>query len=153
MKKIIPFILTGGLVMIFFFLTTNKTFSQAGQSEYKPDTTTTRSGNSSSYTYVKGITPKRAMSLIGVSLGFASLVIGWRARKRAIVNIGNGGRNGAIVALLLATTAILLSIIHLNISAGAVFGSGSGKAGAILSLVLSFIGLTLSGVTLRQKNI
>jgi hypothetical protein len=155
MEKIISFILSAGLVLAFCFLTTEKTFSQTFQDEYKSDTTTvtTKSEGGSSYTYVKGITPMRARSLVSVALGLTSLVIGWRARKRTAASIGNQGRNDAIVALSLGAIAIVLSIIHLIITAGAVFGSGSGKAGAIFALVLSLIGMTLSGLVLRRKKV
>lgn len=154
MKKIISFILSAGLVVVFYFLITGKAFSQTSQDEYKSDTTTltSKSDGGSSSTYVKGITPMRARALVAVALSLTSLVIGWRARKRAVAGIGNKGRNGAIVALSLGAIAIVFSIIHLNITAGAVFGSGSGKAGAIFALVLSLIGITLSGSVLRKNK-
>ena len=155
MKKIISFILSRGLIIAFCFLATEKTFSQTSQDGHKSDTTVSEtivSDSGSSYTYVKGITPMRARSLVGVALGLTSLVIGRRARSRAGAGVETKGRNGAKVALSLGAIAIVLSIIHLNITAGAMFGSGSGKAGAIFALVLSLIGLTLSGLVLRQKK-
>ena len=57
-----------------------------------------------------------------------------------------------MVALSLGLTSIVLSIVHLSTSAGAVFGSGSGKAGALVALVLASFGIILSGVALRQKT-
>jgi hypothetical protein len=154
MEKIISFILSAGLVVAFCFLSTGKTFSQTVQDKPESDTTTVtaKSDDGSSPTYVKGITSMRARALVGVALGLISLIIGWKARKRANAGIGNKGRNGAIVAISLGAISIVLSIIHLNITAGAVFGSGSGKAGAIFALVLAVIGVTLSGLALRQKK-
>lgn len=148
MGKVISSILSGGLVIAFFLFATEKTFSQISQDDQVADTT--KSGKSS---YVKGITPMRARALVGGVLGLASLIIGWRARKRAAAGIGNKGKNGAIVALLLGAISFVLSIIHLIITSGAVFGSGSGKAGAIFALVLSLIGMTLGGLVLRQKKV
>lgn len=152
MKKYISFIRLVSLVLAFVFFATERALSQTPQDAHKSDTTSaTTTDGGSSYTYVKGITPMRSRSLAGVALGLISLVIGWRARKRATAGIGNKGRNGAIAALSLGAIAMVLSIIHLNITAGAVFGSGSGKAGAIFAMVLSLIGVALSGLVLRQK--
>lgn len=154
MEKIISFILSVGLVIIFSFLTTEKIFPQTFQDKHTSDTTTviTRSDGDSSDTPVKGITPMRARSLIGVVLGLASLVIGLIARRRAIKSMGSKGRNGAIAALSMGAIAVVLSIIHLGITAGAVFGSGSGKAGAIFALILSLVGIIFSGLVLRHKK-
>jgi hypothetical protein len=154
MGKVISFIWSAGLVVAFCFLITQKTFSQTSQDEHKSDPTTvaTKPDEGSSHTYVKGITPMRARALVSVALALTSLIICWKARKRAVAGVGNRGRNGAIVALSLAAIAIVLSIIHLNIAAGAVFGSGSGKAGAIFAAVLSLISITLGGLVLRQKK-
>jgi hypothetical protein len=155
MGKVISFICSAGLVLAFCFLITQRTYSQTSQDAHKSDSTivATNSDEGSSHSYVKGITPMRARALLGVTLALTSLVVGWRARKRAAAGIGNRGRNGAIVALSLGAIAIVLSIIHLNIAAGAVFGSGSGKAGAIFALVLSLIGIALSILVLRQKKV
>lgn len=154
MGKVISFIWSAGLVIALCFLTTEKTFSQALQDKPKPDSTTVtaKPDGDSSHTYVKGITPMRARSLAGVALGLISLIIGWIARRRAAKGTGSKGRNGAVAALSLGALAIIISIIHLSITAGAVFGSGSGKAGAILGLVLGIIGVALSGLVLRQKK-
>jgi hypothetical protein len=58
----------------------------------------------------------------------------------------------AKLALALGLIAIVLSIVHLTTSAGAVFGSGSGKAGAIFGVVLGFIGMILGGMALRKNK-
>jgi hypothetical protein len=145
MKKYIPYLLSALLIIGFSFLTTEKSFSQMDTSSQA-----TSGGNS---TYVKGITPGRARALVGVACGLISLIIGWRAKVRSKAGIGNKGRNGAIVALSLGAIALVLSIIHLSVSAGAVFGSGSGKAGAIFGLLLGLVGTTLGGLALRSHKI
>ena len=153
MEKIASFILSTGFIVAFCFLTIGKIYSQTGEGEHKSDSSTamTKSGGDSSYTYVKGITAMRARSLAGVALGLTSLVIGWRALRRA-AGAGSKGRSGAKVALSLGAIAIVISIIHIYFTAGAVFGSGSGKAGAIFALLLGFIGITLGGLAIRTKK-
>lgn len=100
-------------------------------------------------TYVKGITAGRARALVGVAAALVSLVIGWRVKVRANRSKPNV-RSGAIAALVLGSVAVVLSVVHLSISAGAVFGSGSGKAGAIFALVPALIGIILGGLVLRK---
>src|SRR6266498_2847507 len=134
MKKYIAYILLAWLIIGFTFLVTEKVFSQSDQKENKKDTTssiTTMPDKNAAY--VSGITTGRAKALVGVVAGLISLVIGWRAKARSAKDTGNV-RTGAGVAVVLGLTGIILSIIHLATSVGAVFGSGSGKAGAIFAL-------------------
>jgi hypothetical protein len=151
-KKIIPFMLSALLIICFFFLITEKAFSQANQDGNKTDTTghvtTTSDGH---YTYEKGITPGRARSLVGVATGLISLIIGWRAKVRSNNgSISGNRRTPAMVALILGLFAIVLGVVHLSTSAGAAFGSGSGKAGAIAALVFGITGAILSGLALKK---
>ncbi|HWV29010.1 MAG TPA: DUF6223 family protein [Dyadobacter sp.] len=130
MKKYASFILSVCLLVALSFWIPEQAFAQSA-------------GNEASQP-VTGITAGRARSLIGGAIALVSLIVGWRANK------GNK-RTQAIIALSLAGGAIILSIIHLNTSAGAVFGSGSGKAGAIVALVLALIGGSLGGLSFRRK--
>jgi hypothetical protein len=147
MKKYIAHILIASFVFGFTVLVPGKIFSQATQQENKiaatDNATTTPGGNSG---YVKGITPGRARSLVGIAFGLVSLVVGWRAKVRS-------AKTGAKIALALGFVGIVLSIVHLSIVAGAVFGSGSGKAGAIVGLLLGLTGMILGGLTLRSKTV
>src|SRR5690349_21098525 len=130
MTKYGTYILLTWTILFFTFSTPEKVFSQASQIESKTDTAasvTTVSDNSTPA--VRGITAGRARSLAGGVLGLTSLILGWRARVRS-ANRNAGGR-GAIAGLLLGLISIVLSVLHLSNSMGAVFGSGSGKAGAI----------------------
>ncbi|WP_123846922.1 DUF6223 family protein [Chitinophaga lutea] len=142
--KCFPFILPACLALLLFVLAAGAVVAQ-----------TTPDGSSPAVT---GITAGRARSLVGAVIALASLVMGWRVKARSKAaghsGAGNGGslRTQAIIALLLGGIAIILSVVHLGASAGAVYGSGSGKAGAIVALVLGLAGAALSGLSLRTKR-
>lgn len=144
MKKYVRFTLLACLVVGFSFLTMEKVFSQSA-ADGTPQAVT-------------GITAGRARSLVGAVIALVSLIMGWRAKVRSnATNVSGAGNSGnkriqAIIALSLGGIAIILSVIHLSTSAGAVFGSGSGKAGAIVALVLALAGVALSALALRPKR-
>jgi hypothetical protein len=132
MRTVISFILPALLVAILVFAT-DKAYSQ----------TSDRDG------YATGITAARARSLVGVALGLVSLIIGWRVKKRSSVG-KSYTRYWVIIALVLGLVAVVLSITHLaNVNGG--FGTGGGKAGAIVALIFGIIGASLNGVALRSK--
>jgi hypothetical protein len=146
MKSFIPYVLSVCLITGFAFLVPENVFSQTSQGGIKTEETdspTTR--NEDSYTYVKGITTGRAISLVGGVMGLISLIIGWRAKVRS-------SQKGAKIAITLGLLAIFSAIVHLSVVAGAVFGSGSGKAGSLAALPLAIIGAILGGLTLRSRN-
>jgi hypothetical protein len=146
MKTFIQFILAAWLTTAFSFLITGKVFSQEGQ-EHKMDTAT--SGTDGTSSYVTGITAGRARSLVGVALGLTSLIIGWRTKTRS--GVSPIGRKWNVSALVLGLVAIVLSVMHLATVMGG-FGTGGGKAGAILALVLGLIGMGLGGRALLHYN-
>jgi ATP/ADP translocase len=130
MTNVISFILPALLTAVFLF-TTDNAYSQ-------PD---------DSNAYVNGITSERAKSLVGVAIGLASVIVAWRVKTRSAV----GTRNWVIIALVMGLVALILSVIHLgNVNGG--FGTGGGKAGAIVALVLGLIGTSLSGMALRTRR-
>ncbi|PST81812.1 hypothetical protein C7T94_18260 [Pedobacter yulinensis] len=93
---------------------------------------------------VTGLTAGRSKSIAAGLLAVVSVVGGGMAkirRRRTLAKIG----------LTTGLVAVLISLIHLSTSAGAALGSGSGKAGAFIALVLGLIGSSLSGLVLRQK--
>lgn len=152
MEKYTSYVLSACLIIVFTFLVSENAFSQANPKESNieaADSVTTISDGTSPY--VSGITTGRSKALVGGVLGLISLIIGWRAKVRSAK--GTNSRTGAIAALVVGLTGIVLSVVHLSTSAGAVFGSGSGKAGAIVGLALSLIGTTLGGLTLRKRHI
>jgi hypothetical protein len=55
------------------------------------------------------------------------------------------------VALALGLIGMVLSVAHLGSSTGG-FGSGGGRAGAIVALVLGQIGMNLGGLALARSR-
>jgi len=137
MKKTIALALSTFILIGLTFLTPEKALAQPVPKENRIETTDNASQGEGAPTYVKGITKGRSMSIIAGVAGLVSIVIGWRAKARR-------AKKGAIIALLLGLGCIFFSIVHLSTSAGAVFGSGSGKAGAIVALFLGITGAWLS---------
>ena len=81
---------------------------------------------------MKGITPARARSLAGVAFGIAGIAFGVGARRKS-------SRTLSFTSIAMASVAIVLSVIHLATLSGG-FGTGGGKAGAIVALALGIIG-------------
>lgn len=96
--------------------------------------------------YVKGLTTARVLGLAELLLGVLSIVMAVRSKKRLAAK-------SPTLALTLGLLAVVFSMVHFITTNGAVFGSGSGKAGAILAFLLGLVGMTLSGLVLRQKKV
>lgn len=95
--------------------------------------------------YVKGITVARVFGLTEFILGISGLVLSIRAKRtgrKKLVNIG----------LVLSLSAVLFSIIHICVTAGAVFGSGSGKAGSLFASIIVLIGIIVATQALRSQK-
>lgn len=99
--------------------------------------------------YVSGLTSGRTRSLVGGVIGLVSVIIGWRARSRSVANKSRA-RTPGISACVLGIVAIALSVVHLAGNTGG-FGTGGGKAGAIVALVLGIIGTFLGGISMRTS--
>ncbi|MGJ7032317.1 DUF6223 family protein [Niabella hirudinis] len=131
------------LFIVFMFGSTEKAFSQTNQPEDKMELTdSTNTTSRKDANYVKGITTPRAIAMTEWLLGLTSVIFGWRAKKQPT-------KKRAKTAIVFGLFAIILSIVHLAVTSGAVFGSGSGKAGSILALLFGLVGVTLGGRTLR----
>lgn len=127
MNKCIWFLAYAGLIIALTTLATD-VFPQMDQT---------------SSSTVTGITSGRAKSLVGGVFGLASFIIGWKAKARK--------RRWVITALTLGVIAILLGVIHLvNVTGG--FGTGGGKAGAIVAVALGLVGCLLNLNALRIKR-
>lgn len=138
MNKLIQYFLLMCLVAGAIFLTSDAALSQ------------TSGSTTGDAAYVSGITAGRARSLAGVFVGLICLIVGWRAKSRS--SKGENTRGSAILALVLGAIGLVLSVMHLILTAGAVFGSGSGKAGAIVAILLNSIGIIFAALALRKGN-
>jgi hypothetical protein len=139
MRILIPYIISACLTTAFSLSSSDAVYAQSDQ-EHSSDST---AGERDSY--VRGLTPARAKSLVGGVLGLVSVIVGWRVKKRP-----GPGRSLAVIAFLSGIAAIVLSIIHLANTNGG-FGTGGGKAGAIVALLLGLVGTGLSGLAMRSK--
>lgn len=87
------------------------------------------------------ITTGRLTSIAIGILGLISLVIGRQALARSNTPM-RPRRPKAIATLIIGLTVVVLSVLHLSLSTGG-FGTGSGKLGSIVAML---IGLTGSGL-------
>ena len=124
--------------VLFLFSTVTNIFAETAQEH-------------ESKSYVSGITSARARSLIGVALGLSSLIIGWRMRTHS-KNKVNISKARPIVGGIFGLAAVVLSILHLTANTGG-FGTGGGKAGAIVGLLVGVSGTVLSTLALRFTKV
>ncbi|HEX6427784.1 MAG TPA: DUF6223 family protein [Niastella sp.] len=96
------------------------------------------------------ITPGRLFSIVAGLVGLISVVIGGMAMARSARRISSGRLMG-IVALVMALICIVLSGLHLATTTGG-FGTGKGRAGAIVALVVGFIGMMLGGIAVTRSR-
>jgi hypothetical protein len=97
---------------------------------------------------VTGITPARATTLLYGVIGLVSILFGWLARFRS-AGPSTRVRTRSIIALVTGLIGIALSVQHLATAKGD-FGSGSGRLGAIVSLVFGLTGAILGGLALAR---
>jgi xanthosine utilization system XapX-like protein len=90
---------------------------------------------------VSGITPGRAVSLLAGVIGLIGIVIGCMALSRTARRISSGRQMG-IVALAMGLIGMVLGGLHLASTTGS-FGTGKGRAGAIVAMVVGLISLFL----------
>ncbi len=131
-KSISAFLILGLTLLINF-----KVFSQVAED------TSSRIFNDGGY--VRGVTAARAFGLVELGLGLSSLIIAGRAKRRS-------SKRGAGISLTLGFTAIVSSAIHFFVVSGAVFGSGSGKAGSIIAFLLGVVGAFIALPAYRSIN-
>jgi hypothetical protein len=143
MKSCIKHFASLCLVIVFSFFLPNVGLCQS-------DGNSVDSVSNENSTYVKGITPSRARSLAGVALGVISIGIGWVAKRRTATNKKNA-RPWSITASIFGIAAIVLSIVHLIATSGG-FGTGGGKAGAIVALLLGILGAYFGTIGLRTNR-
>jgi hypothetical protein len=101
--------------------------------------------------YVSGMTSGRAKSLIGVALGVSGLIIGWRTKARSKNKVNVSG-TWPIAGLILGLSGVVLSVLQLTANTGG-FGTGGGKAGAIVALLVGVCAIVLNILALRAKKV
>ncbi|QLQ38814.1 DUF6223 family protein [Micromonospora robiginosa] len=79
-------------------------------------------------------------------VSLAGVVIGGLAVRRA----GAGGRR-ALLAVATGLVGLVLSAVHLATTTGG-FGTGQGRAGAIVGVVLGLVGVGLGGLALARAR-
>ena len=102
-------------------------------------------------TTVYGLTPRRLWATIVAVLGLVGVVVGTLALYRAARRIGNHGRRGAIVALVLGPIASLNGGLNLAVANGGP-GTGNGVVGGAAAFVLGLIALALGGLALARRR-
>ena len=95
-------------------------------------------------------TPERVWASVSALVALGGVVIGWLA-LRSVRRLGNGGRRGAIVALVVALTGALNGAVKLAVADGGL-GTGNGVFGAALALVLGLVGAVLGGLALARSR-
>lgn len=98
-----------------------------------------------------GLTPGRLWATMDAVVGLVSVVIGGLSLARSVRRIGNGGLNGAFVAMVLGLIVLTYAGVHLTIFTGD-FGTGAGRAGAIIAIVMGLTGMVLAGLTLARSR-
>jgi hypothetical protein len=92
----------------------------------------------------------RIASIVTGIVGLISVVLGRQALTRSNGPIGSR-RPKAIAALVVGLSCVSLSILHLVLSTGG-FGTGSGKLGAIVAMVVGLTGTVLGGLALARSR-
>ena len=94
-------------------------------------------------------TNERLIAIAAALIGLVSIIIARQALSRAARNINS--RSRAIVSLVAGLTAILAGVLHLANTTGG-FGTGKGRAGAIVALLIGIAGVILSGLALVRSR-
>jgi membrane protein CcdC involved in cytochrome C biogenesis len=99
---------------------------------------------------VSGITSGRAATILPMVLGLISLIIVFTTRYN-LANQYIAKRNKALTAILTGLISIVVAGIHLARASGD-FGTGSGKLGAIVALLLAGIGVVFGIIIVSRSR-
>lgn len=98
---------------------------------------------------VYGMTQGRLTSIFLGFVDIASVITGALALRSSTKS---GFKKGAATwSVVLGSFSMLLSLVHLSNATGG-FGTGSGKAGAIVAIVFGLTGTTLGGLALWRAR-
>lgn len=102
-------------------------------------------------TTVRGFTPRRLWATSAVVLALAGVVIGGMAMYRTGRRVGNHGRNGAFVALVVGLIAGINGGLNLAVASGGP-GTGNGVIGGAAAFVLGLTAMALGGAVLARSR-
>jgi len=100
---------------------------------------------------VTTLTPERIVASAAAVVGLIGAIIGGLALLRSVRRIGNSGRRGAIVALILGPISLVTGGLIVATADGGL-GTGNGIAGGFVAIALSLIGMALSGLALVRSH-
>jgi hypothetical protein len=100
---------------------------------------------------VHGPTSRRLWATSAGALALVGAVVGGLALARSVRSIGNGGRRGAIVALLAGAIAAINGFLVLALADGGP-GSGNGVVGGAGAVVLGVIAMALGTIALARRR-
>ena len=100
---------------------------------------------------VTTLTPERIVASAAAVVGLIGAIIGGLALLRSVRRIGNSGRRGAIVALILGPISLVTGGLIVATADGGL-GTGNGIAGGFVAIALSLIGMALSGLALARSH-
>jgi hypothetical protein len=97
------------------------------------------------------LTSGRLASICILLVGIVSVVIGYRSRKQAISHSPTDKNSKrAMVSLVLGLVCLFSSVFHLANTTDV--GTGGGKAGSIVAVLVGSIGVLLASVTLYRTR-
>ncbi|MCQ6557272.1 DUF6223 family protein [Paenibacillus mendelii] len=97
------------------------------------------------------MTTGRIWSTVDAFVGLMNAIFAGLSLSRSIRRIGNGGRNGAIISVVVALIVIVYALIHMTMFPGD-FGTGDGRAAAVIAFVTGIISIVLAGITLIRSR-
>ncbi|MEU6578512.1 DUF6223 family protein [Streptomyces sp. NPDC046805] len=106
-----------------------------------------QSGNVGAYT----LTAARFWATSAALLALVGVVIGGLALARSRRRIGNGGKKGAIVAVVSGLIAVVGGAVNLAVADGGP-GTGNGVVGGAIALVLGLIAMVLGGLARARSR-
>jgi uncharacterized protein YacL len=97
------------------------------------------------------MTAERIAASTGALVGLIGAVVGGLALARSVRRIGNSGRRGAILALVLGPLGLVIGGLVVA-SAESGVGTGKGVAGGIVAIVAGLISTALGGLALARSR-
>jgi uncharacterized YccA/Bax inhibitor family protein len=100
---------------------------------------------------VYGMTPERMAASTAAVIALIGVIVGGMALVRSARRIGNNGRRGAIVALVLGPIGLAIGGLVVATADGGV-GTGNGIAGGVVAMTVGLIGMALGGLALARAR-